>query len=91
VGAEFASKDPGGKLPEKAKDMASGEWKLLRWLLGKFFAEEAAKPEHGEGEARDITTYGALKAAHTLSQFPTFRRGLADNPTRLSAGSPRAS
>jgi hypothetical protein len=46
--------------------MAGGEWKLLRWLLNKFMSEEERESEHAEGQ--DITSHGALQAAHTLSQ-----------------------
>ena len=43
VGEEFTE---AGKLPKKARDMDMGEWKLLRWLLGKFFSEEEREEEH---------------------------------------------
>lgn len=46
VGAEFAKADPGGKLPETAKDMTGEEFGLLRRLINKFFGEEAIEPEH---------------------------------------------
>jgi 8-oxo-dGTP pyrophosphatase MutT (NUDIX family) len=48
VGKEFANADPGGKLPERAKDMERSEWRGgLRWLL-KYFVEEMDEPEHRE-------------------------------------------
>ena len=55
VGKEFANADPGGKLPEKAKDvgavdMVKSKFKQLGNLLTEFFKEEAEEPEH---EAED--------------------------------------
>jgi len=48
VGEEFTKVGPGGKLPKRARDMDASEWKVLRWLLGKFFSEEAQEQEHRE-------------------------------------------
>lgn len=48
VGKEFSGADPGGKLPAKARDMETGDWRgLIRGLI-KFFTEERAEPEHQE-------------------------------------------
>ena len=52
VGKKFAEADPGGKLPEKAKDMSPDNWKVLRWLLGKFLGEEEQEREHQEDQRR---------------------------------------
>jgi 8-oxo-dGTP pyrophosphatase MutT (NUDIX family) len=53
VGSEFAEADPGGKLPEKvSKDMSGGNFKMLRWLLDKFMAEESEEPEHRGVDAK---------------------------------------
>lgn len=46
VGKEFANADPGGKLPNKAKDMEPQGFQKLAQLLMQFFKEEAAEPEH---------------------------------------------
>ena len=48
VGREFASADPGGKLPARAKDMNPVKWATLKRLFGEWINEEAAEPEHGE-------------------------------------------
>lgn len=48
VGKEFASADPGGKLPARAKDMAPSKWATLRRLFGEWISEEEAEPEHAQ-------------------------------------------
>lgn len=53
VGREFASADPGGKLPATARDMSRGGWqKILSGLteLAKFFSEEKEEPAHQGAE-----------------------------------------
>lgn len=52
VGKEFAEADPGGRLPERAKDLGAEKFGVINRALGflkEFFAEEAREPEH-EGE-----------------------------------------
>jgi 8-oxo-dGTP pyrophosphatase MutT (NUDIX family) len=56
VGREFASADPGGRLPAHARDMTRGGWqKIMSGLteLAKFFSEERQEPEH-KGEDGSI-------------------------------------
>jgi 8-oxo-dGTP pyrophosphatase MutT (NUDIX family) len=56
VAKEFTSSDPGGKLPERkpskdnklATDFTKEHFKLLRWLLNRFFNEEEQESEHQE-------------------------------------------
>ena len=51
VGKEYSEADKGGKLPAKAKDMSTTDWRGLLRGLFKFLSEEAAEPEHqGEDE-----------------------------------------
>lgn len=54
VGREFTESDPGGGLPERvARDMTPDNWKVLRWLLGKFLGEEERETEHAETTDRE--------------------------------------
>jgi 8-oxo-dGTP pyrophosphatase MutT (NUDIX family) len=48
TGKEFAESDPGGKLPEKAKDMEAGDWRGLLRGLFKWIMEEKHEEEHEE-------------------------------------------
>ena len=50
VGKEFAEADPGGKLPEKAKDLAPSKWAMLKKLFGEWISEEEKEAEHRGGE-----------------------------------------
>ena len=49
VAEEFTSQDPGGKLPERAKDLAPEKFTAIKRgleFLREFFTEEEAEPEH---------------------------------------------
>lgn len=62
VGEEFAEADPGGKLPEKAKDavarakdMASAKWVVLKKLFNEWINEEQAEAEHQAADSEKCT------------------------------------
>lgn len=98
VGREFAESDPGGKLPErvgkgrdtKARDMSPENWKVLRWLLNKFFAEESIEAEHEESGEEGRDNYAEFLEREQPGLYPRTVDNQVPVSTTANAGAPMA-